>query len=154
MSKDISKKIVTKQADDILQVKNHQKGLLAPIEKVFSLTPWNRCPSNPGTGSWASRTKNLYGYRGPHLSGWRSRAAVFSHPDSYISPESREINQQNHHNSKRKAQVFNENIRSHWRIENNLHWMPNVLFKEDAGRKQKGYGGGKTLVLSAKWCSQ
>ncbi|MEM6816431.1 MAG: ISAs1 family transposase, partial [Bacteroidota bacterium] len=37
--KGISKKIVAKRADDLLQVKNHQKGLLAQIAKVFSLTP-------------------------------------------------------------------------------------------------------------------
>ncbi|MEM0939350.1 MAG: ISAs1 family transposase [Bacteroidota bacterium] len=36
--KNISKKIVAKQADDLLQVKNHQKGFLAQIAKVFSLT--------------------------------------------------------------------------------------------------------------------
>ncbi|MEM6816697.1 MAG: ISAs1 family transposase, partial [Bacteroidota bacterium] len=29
---------------------------------------------------------------------------------------------------KEKAQVFNANIRAHWRIENHLHWMLDVLF--------------------------
>ncbi|MEM0941062.1 MAG: ISAs1 family transposase, partial [Bacteroidota bacterium] len=37
--KNIAKKIVAKRADDLLQVKNHQKGHLVQIAKVFSLTP-------------------------------------------------------------------------------------------------------------------
>lgn len=30
-------------------------------------------------------------------------------------------------------------IRSHWGIENSLHWMLDVIFNEDKSRKQKGY---------------
>jgi predicted transposase YbfD/YdcC len=33
---------------------------------------------------------------------------------------------------------FNEIIRGHWSIENNLHWCLDVVFKEDLSTKQAG----------------
>ena len=36
------------------------------------------------------------------------------------------------------AQGINKSIRSHWAIENNLHWNLDVIFKEDHQLKRKG----------------
>lgn len=36
------------------------------------------------------------------------------------------------------ADVFNQLIRHHWGIENNLHWMLDVVFGEDQSRTRKG----------------
>ena len=35
------------------------------------------------------------------------------------------------------AEVFEKQIRSHWGIENKLHWILDVAFGEDASRKRK-----------------
>ena len=35
------------------------------------------------------------------------------------------------------AQYFQESIRSHWAIENKLHWMLDVAFGEDESKKRK-----------------
>jgi predicted transposase YbfD/YdcC len=37
-----------------------------------------------------------------------------------------------------KAPTFNQLVRSHWGIENNLHWMLDVVFREDQSRTRKG----------------
>lgn len=36
------------------------------------------------------------------------------------------------------AIVFNRMIRSHWGIENSLHWVLDIIFREDDDRKRKG----------------
>lgn len=36
------------------------------------------------------------------------------------------------------AELINKSIRSHWAIENNLHWNLDVIFKEDYQLKRKG----------------
>lgn len=37
------------------------------------------------------------------------------------------------------AKQFNQWVRSHWAIENNLHWMLDVAFREDYSRKRQGH---------------
>ncbi|MDC0584449.1 ISAs1 family transposase [Bacteroidales bacterium] len=37
------------------------------------------------------------------------------------------------------SKVFNDKIRKHWAIENNLHWTLDVEFGEDKSRKRTGY---------------
>jgi predicted transposase YbfD/YdcC len=38
----------------------------------------------------------------------------------------------------KNAELINKSIRSHWAIENNLHWNLDVIFKEDGQLKRKG----------------
>lgn len=37
--------------------------------------------------------------------------------------------------------------RGHWTIENNLHWMLDVTFKEDASRARKEYAAENLSLL-------
>ena len=45
------------------------------------------------------------------------------------------------------ASVYAKAIRSHWSVENNLHWQLDVTFGEDANRVQRRYGGENLALL-------
>jgi predicted transposase YbfD/YdcC len=36
------------------------------------------------------------------------------------------------------AQYFQEAVKTHWQVENNLHWTRDVIFSEDDSKKQAG----------------
>ena len=52
-----------------------------------------------------------------------------------------------------KAAYYNMLARGHWTIENNLHWMLDVTFKEDTSRARKGYAA-ENLSLVRKLALQ
>lgn len=42
---------------------------------------------------------------------------------------------------------FAEVVRNHWRIENALHWVLDVIFKEDLSRLRKGHGAQNMAIV-------
>ena len=143
--KAIAKKIIDQEADYILQVKDHQKGLLEQIEKVFNIT------------QIADRDQNLNADHGRleericevihdlrHLDeteGWTGLRSIVRITATRINKRTRkkEENTRYYISSRTdSAKTFNVNIRSHWSIENKLHWVLDVTFHEDKLRKRKG----------------
>lgn len=63
----------------------------------------------------------------------------------------------NIHSGLRKPHDRNEKVlhkrRGHWTIDNNLHWMLDVTFKEDASKARKGYAA-ENLSLVRKLALQ
>lgn len=49
--------------------------------------------------------------------------------------------------AKLDARRFATAVRNHWRIENGLHWVLDVTFKEDQSRLRKGHGAKNMAIV-------
>ena len=43
--------------------------------------------------------------------------------------------------------LLGEIVRSHWAVENNLHWVFDITFDEDSNRTRKGYSAANLAVI-------
>jgi predicted transposase YbfD/YdcC len=46
-----------------------------------------------------------------------------------------------------KVAAFARSVRTHWGIENRLHWVLDVLFREDYARNRKDYSAANMALL-------
>ena len=141
----IAKKIAKKEADYILQVKNNQKTLLEQIEKVFEITSirdTHSCQDLDHDRIEQRRCEVITDLT--HLDeceGWHGLKTLIRIKASRFHKSSGKTEQcTRYYISSRvdSAQAFNEYIRSHWAIENKLHWSLDVTFREDQSRKRVG----------------
>lgn len=143
--KEIAQKILDKQADYILMVKDNQKGLKEQIEKVFTLenSSHSHRQTDMGHGRIEKRECDViqkldFLDERSHWPGLQSIVRIKSEraekKTGKISIETRYYIS----SLKQGAAQFNAKIRQHWTIENNLHWSLDVLFNEDALLMKKG----------------
>ena len=143
--KEIAKKIRSKKGDYILQVKDNQKDLKEQIEKLFIPQNTNNQYSELDTGHGRMEKRvcrvidNITFLDGKE--DWKDlktiveiRSEIYQKKTQKKSESIRYYISSAPANSKQMAQ----DIRSHWSIENNLHWNLDVIFKEDLQLKRKG----------------
>jgi predicted transposase YbfD/YdcC len=71
----------------------------------------------------------------PQLSKWKDLRSVVEIVSQRIIHGKREKSRRFYLSSALgTAEDFSEWVRSHWRIENNLHWVADVVFREDERR--------------------
>lgn len=141
--KEIARKIRTKRAEYILAVKENQSELLDDILDSFKMLPSDQTVDHLdfGHGRIENRTCSII----TDLSliekpqSWKSLSTIIRiESQRYIKSTGVTQSQTRYYISSldASAEVFQKAIRSHWSIENNLHWSLDVIFNEDANRKR------------------
>jgi len=156
----IAAKIVEAGADYVLAVKDNQPTLHQEITSLFADAPPERVTvavdldKNRGRieerrcvvskeVDWLTGERRFPGeYRFPKL-------AAVAMLDAKIELRDRCYREQRHYiaSALLSAERFAEVVRNHWRIENALHWVLDVIFKEDLSRLRKGHGARNMAVV-------
>lgn len=146
--KEIAKEIkVEKKADYVLAVKGNQETLYKEITEFFQKREEHKNISFYETIERNRGRKEIRRYySSDDINGltmkddWEGLKTVIM-VDSERHEDDKVAREQRYYISslKNKAKVFANAIRGHWGVENSLHWVLDVTFREDESRKRTGY---------------
>ena len=142
---DIAEKIINNGADYILAVKENQKQLLEEIKDEFKFSKNIETDTSIdiGHGRIETRTCSVISdflFIENKNDKWKKLKQVikiesireFKNSEKQTEKATRYYIS----NLNNKAKQYQTNIRSHWGVENKLHWTLDVAFSEDASRKR------------------
>lgn len=136
--------------DYVIQLKGNQKTLLEATVQYEQ----NHCPidsyesTEMNRGRKENRQYKLYHVSGPEFQKWKNLNAVVIVNHTGIRKE-KIYTQKRYYITSRKdheAKFLAEGIRSHWFIENKLHWVKDCILNEDKSLV-KGKGLAKNLSM-------
>ena len=143
--KKIADSIIKQEADYVLMVKGNQKNLKTQIEQSFKEKSISSSHSIDDFGHGRIETRtcdviddlSLVTKRGD----WVNIKSIVRVKSHRITKKTKKESVENRYyisSLNADAEKLNKAIRSHWSIENNLHWNLDVVFQEDASLKKKG----------------
>lgn len=143
--KKIAKDIIGENADYILMVKDNQKNLRIQIEDIFE-TKKNDATNTTtdfGHGRIETRTCDVIDDLSQldKRKDWENIKSIVRITSERIIKKTQKGSVEKRYyitSLEANASKINNAIRSHWSVENNLHWNLDVVFKEDASLKKKG----------------
>ena len=156
----IAETILEAKADYLLAVKDNQPTLHADIKSYFETAPSGeveRCETvGKEHGRFEVRTHTV-----SHVVDWYSsersypgaprfpKLATIGLIDSRIERGDKIETERRCYISSRllSAQAFADAVRSHWAIENNLHWTLDMTFNEDQSRLRVGHGANNMAIV-------
>jgi predicted transposase YbfD/YdcC len=141
----IAEQIISQEADYILAVKGNQKELLEGVEDCFKLqkTTSQHTDINKDHGRAETRICSVIEHPTEiiHIEKWTSLTSVIRIDSKREILSEKKITQESRYyicSKALRASDALEKIRSHWSIENNLHWTLDVAFGEDQSRMRMG----------------
>ena len=152
--KEIAKKIISEKADYILAVKDNQPSLNKQVQTAFTVTNTHSVEEQTTKDhgrietrkctvvnnlKWVDQSKNWQGMKSI-IKIESTRKEISKNKTSeevryYIS------------SLKKPAEYFNKTIRSHWGIENSLHYVLDVAFSEDQSRVRIGHADQNLAIV-------
>lgn len=151
----IAEKIVAGEANYLLAVKENQAFLLDDLKEAFAHEKPHDTykASNVGHGRVETRITSV-----THNTEWICRKQQWRNLSSLIKvactrhdkkTQKEETSERYYISSKKAAaQYFHEAVRTHWQVENNLHWTLDVIFSEDDSKKQAGNAAQNFSLIS------
>jgi len=142
--KEIARTIIENQADYILAVKGNQGNLEQAIQDTirFEKPDTTHIIEDCGHGRIETRKCKAYS-KLSHIENavqWVGLATIFvieSHVYEKTTGKERKETRYYISSLPANAETLNLKTRSHWAVENNLHWTLDVTFGEDSSRKRK-----------------
>jgi predicted transposase YbfD/YdcC len=158
--KEIAEKIIDKDADYVLAVKGNQGGLYEDIKELFDYaqeTAFADCDyhktKDKGHGRIEIRecwtiSDLEYLRRIRNLSAWKDLQTIVMVKSERQVGEKRTSEARYYISSLAgNAKQVLKAVRGHWGIENKVHWVLDVAFREDDSRVRKGNGPQNFAVL-------
>jgi predicted transposase YbfD/YdcC len=144
--KDIASAIIGKGADYILALKGNQGRLLEQVEESFRFIDSTQVSVENDLGHGRIEKRTCSVIADLSMIGQRDQ---WDSLKTLIKIESQRCHKATQKTEKEtryyisslypNAAHINTCVRSHWRIENSLHWVLDVAFNEDHSRKRAGY---------------
>jgi predicted transposase YbfD/YdcC len=141
--KAITNKIIEKKANYLIAVKGNQQHLYESVLHLFQITTPSSIDtqSNVGHGRIETRqctviTNLNFLADAEQWTGIKSIIRVESQRYQKLSKKTSLEVRYYISSQIQDAKDFNKMIRAHWSIENNLHWMLDVVFAEDGSRRR------------------
>jgi predicted transposase YbfD/YdcC len=159
--KEIAKTIIASQANYVLATKENQKNLHDTLEKLFENEKERqrvKCDYhktvNKGHGRieirecWATDAPEYLDYIAEDVGDWAGlRSLIFIRSERRIGEETSAETRLFISSCPPEAKQVMRYIRSHWEIENKLHWVLDMAFREDESRVRQGYAAENLAIL-------
>ena len=147
-------------ADYVLAVKANQPSLLAEIERFFDDTPANRLDAHGDVDKGHGRVEERRAVVATDI-GWLlgdrrypgeprfPKLAAIAMVEATVHEKGATRRERRFYVASRalSAAELAHAVRGHWAIENSLHWVLDVVFKEDLARTRTGHGPANMAVV-------
>jgi predicted transposase YbfD/YdcC len=151
----IAKQIIEQEADYVLSLKENQKTLFEEVSKAFDVTPCEAIveQTEADHGRIESRRVEIlqdlrFVDEAVRWEGLASIVRVQSKRQAKAYPDQPEQTQRRYYiSSLTDKQAIAKAIRTHWHIENKVHWVLDVQFGEDQQRKRQGNSAQNFAIL-------
>jgi predicted transposase YbfD/YdcC len=156
----VAQAVLDAKADYLLAVKANQPGLMGEIERFFADAPAQSLDTDTEVGKGHGRVEERIVRVSADI-GWLDgdrrfpgeyrfpKIAALAAVDARVYEKGAERIQRRFYIASRKmsAAELARAVRGHWAIENSLHWVLDVVFREDRARTRTGHGPANMAVV-------